>query len=539
MTSAVGEAPSRVQMFARRPASWVHYATLLLAAVGLLYVARNQWFYFDEWDIIWPAESSRRFIEGHNGHWSSVPIALWSAIQYTLGLGSYLPFIGVAIAAHLAVAHLLWRVLNRINTSPWVATSMITVFLFFGAAGENLMWAFQMGFMGAMAFGLGALVLALRPTVGPVGVAGIAALLTLGAATAGTALPLFFVVGAVVLYRLGWRKALVAVGVPSVIYLFWYTFIAGPNPTDVYRAKTIGGMLRGIPEYVAHMFIGAYDASTPVPGFGLVVVTAIILWVLLAIAGRALTTLVVVATGMLVSGLIFASLTAYSRLEIGLAGAGESRYVYAAVCYTLPAVGLLLTRLVEGAAARLFVVVALIGVVFVFNVGTLFAQATDGAAREINTHELISAALDLSEEYPGLIDPAARPDPIYLPRTLEQLKALEADFGMTRIPYSQAARLTALLNVGLTTRAAPKSSETCSVSLQEGSAIVVGPEGAILDSASGGELTVYLDDGDARSASRTLTLREGRTELSVLEQTTLVVEGATAPVTACGQQRAS
>ena len=61
------------------------------------------------------------------------------------------------------------------------------------------MWAFQMGFMGAMAFGLGALLVALRPRLGALGASSaIVALLTLGAATAGTALPLFLAVGVVI-----------------------------------------------------------------------------------------------------------------------------------------------------------------------------------------------------------------------------------------------------------------------------------------------------------------------------------------------------
>ena len=294
--------------------------------MALLYVARNQWFYFDEWDIIWPAEASRRFIEGHNGHWSSIPIAVWTAIQRTLGLGSYLPYIGAAIAAHVVVAHLLWRVLRHIGTSPWIATSLIAVFVFFGAAAENLMWAFQMGFMGAMAFGLGALLVSLRLTLGTGSIVAVIALLTLGAATAGTALPLFLAVVVVILYRHGWRKALIAVGIPSAVYLIWYTLIAGPNPTAIYRAQSVGEMMRGSRVRRAHVRRGVRRVH-PVPGFGVIVITAIGLWVVWVAVGRSLTTPVVVATGMLGSGLLFAALTAYSRLELGVVSAA-SRATY-------------------------------------------------------------------------------------------------------------------------------------------------------------------------------------------------------------------
>ena len=540
MSATPVAAPSvRSKADAQRAAAWVHYVTLAIGAFTLLYLARNQWFYFDEWDIIWPAEAARRFVEGHNGHWSSVPIAVWTAIQRTLGLGSYLPYIGVAIAAHLAVAHLLWRVLRRIRALPWVATSLITVFIFFGAAAENLMWAFQMGFMGAMAFGLGALLVALRPTLGIGGLVSVIILLTLGAATAGTSLPLFFVVAIVILYRHGWRTALIGVGVPSIIYLVWYVFIAGPNPTAIYRAQSVGEMLRGIPEFVAHMFVGAYDASTPVPGFGIVVITAIGLWVVLLIVGRKLTTEVVVATGMLASGVLFAALTAYSRLELGVGSAAESRYVYAVVIYTLPALALMLTLLTRDSIARLIAIISLIAIVFAFNVGTLISQAGGGATREVHTHELISAALELSQAHPGEIDPDSRPDPIYLPRTLAQLQSLEATSGLTRIPFADDVRLTALTNVGLNTAPSPDSSESCVGELQKGTVFTVDARGVVIDSPSGAALTLFARDGETQGASRTLDVPAGRTELTSVEPTTVIVEDLTAPITLCGQSSTS
>ena len=531
----VAAPPVRSRADLSRGAVWVHYVTLALGAVSLLYVARSQWFFFDEWDIIWPPEASRRFIEGHNGHWSSLPIAVWAAIQRLVGLGSYIPYIAVAIAAHLAVAHLLWRVLRHVNAAPWIATSLIAVFIFFGAAGENLMWAFQMGFMGAMAFGLAALLVALRPALRLASIITIVALLSIGAATAGTALPLFLVVGVVILYRHGWRMALVGVGIPTAVYLLWYTLIAGPNPTAIYRAQTVGEMLRGIPEFVARMFVEAYEASTPVPGFGVLVITAIGLWVVLLVVGRAWTTEVVVATGMLASGLLFAALTGYSRLELPVAGPVESRYVYVVVMYTLPAVAMLLTRIVSGWTARLIAVISLIAVVLAFNVGTLISQAGGGAMREVRTHQLISAALDLADLHPDEIEPDSLPDPVYLPRTLVELQELEAQFGMERILYPDDVRLTSLTNIGLDATTAPVDSGTCANSLQEGSEFSVDSEGVIIDSASGAELTVFARDGEDQGAPRTLTIPEGRTELRLVEPSALVVEDITAPISLCGR----
>ncbi len=62
-----------------------------------------------------------------------------------------------------------------------------------------------------------------------------------------------------------WRKALVAVGVPAMVYLIWYIFVAGPNPTAVYRAKKGRELLKGVPEFVGTMFVGAYGSEPRSP----------------------------------------------------------------------------------------------------------------------------------------------------------------------------------------------------------------------------------------------------------------------------------
>ena len=42
-----------------------------------------------------------------------------------------MPFLLLAVAAHLAVAHLLWRILNRSGVPPWgaVAANLLAVLL--------------------------------------------------------------------------------------------------------------------------------------------------------------------------------------------------------------------------------------------------------------------------------------------------------------------------------------------------------------------------------------------------------------------------
>lgn len=534
MTTTQVAAPRWRALGTPRAAAWVHYASLVVGAAVLFYLARHQWFYFDEWDIIWQPEAARRFTEGHNGHWSAVPIALWTLLQNTVGLGSYLPFLAVAIVVHLATAHLLWRLLIRIGVGSWIATALIAVFVLYGAASENLLWAFQMGFMGAIACGIGALLLAFRPAIGAPTLVGIVALLTVGAATAGTVLPFFLAVAIVLWYRHGWRSALIAVGPPSLIYLFWYAFIAGTNPTAAYRADSVGELLAGVPQFVATMFVGTFDASTPIPGFGIIVVTAIALWGVFVVASRRLTPPPVLAISLLAAGLAFGMLTGYSRMKLGAGSADESRYIYVVAVCTLPTIGLMLSQVVKGVVARSAVIIALIAVVFSFNVGTLFLHAETESTRELGTRDSLSAALDLADEYPGAVDPDALPDPVYLPRTVSELQVLENDFGLRRSAYGEDARLTALTSVGILAKQVRASTDaTCTQPVEPGATVEITPAGVDFDAADGGSVTAHAQEGSVRGQSRTIELDPGRTELTALEPVTLVIEQVTAPVTSC------
>lgn len=516
-------------------AAWVHYGSLLLGAAALLYLSRGQWFYFDEWDIIWQEEGLRRFVQGHNGHWSAVPIGAWTLIQNIFGLGSYLPFVALAIAAHLTVAHLLWRILQRVGTSAWISTALAATFVFLGAAGENLLWAFQMGFMGGIALGLGALLIVMRPRLGIGGLVGSIALLTLGAATAGTALPFFFAVLVVALYQHGWRKALLTVGIPAAVYLVWYVAVAGPNPTEIYRAQGFGQLLRGIPEFVGTMFVGAFDAATPVPGFGIVVVTGVTLWAILRVAGRALAIGGVTAIGLLGSGLLFSALTAYSRLGLGVGSATDSRYLYVVIAVCLPSIGLILTRLASHHYSRLLAIVGLIMVVLVFNAGSLVQRAGGDSARELGTGRIVSAALALAQRYPEAIDMNASPDPVYLPRTLAQMKTLVEDFGLNPPAYDEAARLTALLTVGVSLTPIADIADDCATPLAVGSSLSIDASGVELYSPGGARITVHATDGTSVGLSQTLALSSGSTRVTVAEPVDIVVEALTAPVSLCGE----
>lgn len=511
---------------------WVHYGTLIAGMALLVFIGSKQWFFFDEWDIIWQPEAARRFIEGHNGHWSAVPIAVWSAIQHLFGLSSYLPFITVAVIAHLTAAHLMWRLLLRVGSDQWVATALTTVFIFFGAAAENLLWAFQMGFVGAIAFGLGAMLLAVRPNIGVGSYVAIATLLLLGAATSGTALPLFVGVAWTLLFCHGWRAALFTMVVPSALYGGWYMLFRSASGTDAFKVEGLSEALTGIPSFIGKMFVGGFDASAPVPGFGIVVVTALAAWALYVVRGRHWSRSTAAATGMLISGIVFAGMTAYSRLALGVDYADESRYIYLAVLTTLPTIALMLSWCSRTGWPSRLLVLALIAVVFVYNLGLLDTTARAWADRERNSHADISAALNLADRYPDQVQWDANPEPTYVPRTLEQLRVLEQDFGLTRIAPGITNALSAQVQVGLRV-AASSLTQSCSMPLSAGQVIPVGSAPLELQATEESTVKVAAVNGDVSGSEKTFRLEAGTNSLQSVEPTALSIRAVTGTVTFC------
>lgn len=532
-TSAWRERAHRT-LASARAAAWAHAVALGVGLLVLAYLGRDQWFFFDEWDFIWQPEGMRRLVEGHNGHWSSVPIAIWMAIQNTLGLQSYFPFLLVAICAHLVLAHLLWRLLRRVGCHPWLTTALTTVFILFGSATENLMWAFQYGYMGAIAFEIGALLLVSRHGLGPVGVVSASALVAFGAATAGTALPFFIPVALTALVVLGWRRALAVVVPPTLIYAFWYVFLAGVNPTTIYRATGVGESLEGIPRFMATMYVDGLGTITPVPAFGIVLITAVAVWTILRVRDR-LTPADVIILSMIAAGIVFAGLTAYSRLGMGVGASTAPRYVYLVVVSLLPAIGVILTRLVSTSAKRLTAVSALLAAVFVFNVGSLLVDSSEESVREQNTHALVSAALDLADEYPDDVDLDAQPDPDLVPRTLAQLQDLEADFGMTRVSPTASQTLTALVNVGIRPVSTDIDGSDCESVLVAGDRLTASGRGSVLRADEETRLTVAAVDGRTMSADAVITLKAGTTRLVAPYEVGLIVRSSDMPVSFCAE----
>jgi hypothetical protein len=363
--------------------------TLTVAAGVLLVANRNQWFHGDEWAFILnrgPGVGDLRLFAPHNDHWSTIPVLIYWALLSVFGLSSYLPYAAVVIVFHLALAHLLWRACLRVGTSPLLATALAGVFAVLGAGAENLLWAFQMGFVAAVAFGWAAVLLHdhdgsfdRRDVFG--WLASIAALMSSG--------PGLAMVGvAVLVVALRRRRiidtALVAV-VPGVVFLSWYT-IEGRH---AHRVPQPAGSEWGVVDWSWHGLSFALERIVGVPTTGGVLVLVLVAWwVMHTDLVRGPTA---VACAAAIGAFAFYLMTAFGRVGLGMVASTSGRYVYIAAALLLPTIALLITRTVPEGWAPTLAVVGLLGLVAFHNLALLRVAASDEMAREQELKDYVLA----------------------------------------------------------------------------------------------------------------------------------------------------
>ena len=207
----------------RRYALVVFAAVIVFAGLISMWFGRHRWFRGDEWVFLTSRDAGDidGLLRGHNGHWSTLPVIEWRLLYNIFGLDSYRPYQVVVVAMHLVAAVLLRVTMRRAGVNPWIATTAAGAFALLGAGYKDIIWAFQVGFVGALVFGLLHLILADHD--GPPGrrdVLGLAAGLA-GLMCAGVAVALVAAVGVATLLRRGWRAALLHTVPLVAIYVVW------------------------------------------------------------------------------------------------------------------------------------------------------------------------------------------------------------------------------------------------------------------------------------------------------------------------------
>jgi hypothetical protein len=147
-----------------RPAStgesWAStIAAAALITIGCLIVARaarDLTFSGDDWTFITERRgfSAGVFLRPHNEHLSALPVAAYKLLLAVLGASSYVPFMALLLLVHGAICLLLYAVARR-HVGPWAALAPAAVLAVLGPAWQDLLWAFQVGYLGSVAAGLG------------------------------------------------------------------------------------------------------------------------------------------------------------------------------------------------------------------------------------------------------------------------------------------------------------------------------------------------------------------------------------------------
>ena len=207
-----------------RRAALVALASALAAAAAVLLTYASDLTYFqDSWEFLMHRRdfSADALFQPHNEHIVVIPVLIQQALLQLFGMGSALPGFVVLTVLLLGTAALVFVYVER-RVGPWPALIAAAVLLFLGPAWQDLLWPFQVGFVGSALFGV-AMLLALDEDDHRWDVAACAFLvLSIGFSSLGVAFAAAAVVNVLQRWRdRGWHRAYVAV-VPSALYAAWY-----------------------------------------------------------------------------------------------------------------------------------------------------------------------------------------------------------------------------------------------------------------------------------------------------------------------------
>lgn len=413
----------------------VHLLSLVAAGALLVSIGRAQWFFADEWDFLVNrglVPGGLGLFEPHNEHWSTVPMLLYKALFAVFEVRTYHPYLAMVFAAHLLTAHLLFWVGRRMGAGPWPAAAAAALFAFYGDGFENILWAFQIGFVGSVALGYAHLLLVDHD--GPWGRRDAAALgIGLVALTfSGVTVTMLVVAGVAVFLRRGLKAALLAIGPLAVTYVVWLALFGKAGLQHAERAgpaaiiRFVGGGLAA----TTRSWVGSAAAGFVV----LAAVAAVVAWTALrprvARPGRW------EGSRAVTLGCAVGAVTLFAIVGLGRAGSNpdSSRYLYTATALVVPlaarAVEQVLRRLPQSwswrwrETATAAACVLLVAHPVVHGGRILRQRAAVEGQREMRVRRLILAGAELVGSGQPVV--AVQVDPVFSPDLgVEALRALQ------------------------------------------------------------------------------------------------------------------
>ena len=394
----------------------IPHATLIvgvataLTAAALLWLSRTYNFYFDEWTFVLTAPDWTwvTYLQPHNEHPSILFRLLYAALLNTVGMRSYVPYMAVLLFLHAANVVLLFLVVRRRGAGDAVALGSAGLLMVLGAGWENLLWAFQMAWLGSVACGLGMLLaFQARPARSYLALAvGLAA-----ASLMFSGIGLTFAAFAVVMLAAtpGRRREVLWFVPLGVAVVAWYLAFgrAGtpPNPpptaanivlVPLYAAWGLGQSAAGL--------IGEGGAWGP-PALVLAALAIVLTWWRHRPDPFAIGALAALVTLYVVTGL--------ARAQLGYAQSGSGRYVYEGAVFWLILLADAARNLPWRGTWRLALVACLFLACFNSSVLLFTYAVAKGAQMQRETADLQALAAERSDL---CLDPGARVDALVMPQ---------------------------------------------------------------------------------------------------------------------------
>ncbi len=178
-------------------------------------------FVADDWELLAnrPGWSPGSLLDPFNEHLLLAPDLIYKALLGLFGMSSAMPYFVVSTALFALTVALVFTHL-RTRVGDWLALIAVLPLLFLGGSSEDLLWAFQMGFFGSIAAGVGMLIALDRGDRQGDRIACLLLLVSLAFASLGIA----FAAAALVSVLLGEqpRRRLVYVLIPIGAYGLWW-----------------------------------------------------------------------------------------------------------------------------------------------------------------------------------------------------------------------------------------------------------------------------------------------------------------------------
>jgi hypothetical protein len=325
-------------------AKWTFRLMVAMTIPVFYVIGRHQWFTRDDWALLLTRETIRRnngweawLFVAQDGHWLAIPTLIFHVLLEIFGMGSYWPFLLMAMASHVGAVFLARTVCHRIEVSAWTTTIVCSMLLFFGSGFDNIVFAIQVCYNLSLVFFLAQLLLVdhdgpldRRDYLGAVfGV--------LGMMTSGFG-PIFMTgIAALLILRRNWRSLAVAVVPQALVFLWWLLRWASDNAAD----KRPGDKAQ-VPAFVVRGVTATFEAMVAfasLAGLAILATLGFALWRGIAWSTRRL------MLSLALTVVVIFSAIGWERVGFGVGFAASSRYVHVAAIVIAPAFALTVDQL--------------------------------------------------------------------------------------------------------------------------------------------------------------------------------------------------